>query len=468
MEIGATPEGAIADGLPGIGGVLTAFDDEPGTIRAGWRASYFEAADFGKSGVDLTGLGSSLAIGWSPRARLSFALQGAGTSHHGEQMVPRSVQTLGDVAISGAWIPIGEKNLRAGGRAGVLFLSGDEPFAYGDAASPFFDAIASRRTGPAWLHANAGFVLDRSEEIVPANTTLTPPLRAAYGASEGPNARLAVAAAFPLMSGRLEPFAAVKSRFWFGDVDSGDTILGTGGLRIALGSRDRRLLLEGGIDVALVPGKDEATRPLEPPARFFATLSLVLPPARPQSVVTRVEVPMPPPPPTTGDVEGLVRDGRSGEPLAWVIVDVPGFTQNPILTDASGVYRVKNIPAGTVKVRVQKQGYAISSVPVEIKAGAVSTADVTLDAAGSKTTGVFAGDVRGRDGKPVVAKATFQMGTETRTVSADATGKFQVTLPPGTYQLKVEAAGFLAQNRPISVTAGEQTAFNFVLQPVQP
>jgi hypothetical protein len=175
-----------------------------------------------------------------------------------------------------------------------------------------------------------------------------------------------------------------------------------------------------------------------------------------------------PPPPTTGDVEGLVRDGRSGEPLAWVIVDIPGVTQNPILTDASGVYRVKNIPAGTVKVRVQKQGYAIATLPVEIKAGAVAAANVTLEAAGAKTTGVFAGDVRGRDGKPVFAKITFQYGNETRTVIADAAGKFQVTLPAGTFSLKVEAAGLIAQSKTVVVTAGEQTVFNFVLQPVQP
>lgn len=457
----------VADGHPEIGGVLTASEQERGTVRASWRASYFQADDFGKSGVDLTGLGSSLAIGWSPLERLSLALQGSGTSHQGDGMVPGAVQALGDVAVSAEWVPIGSKDFRAGARAGVLLLSGDKPFAYGAAASPFVDLLASSTLGPLSLHANAGFLLDRSEEAIPAETVLSPPLRAAYGVSEGPSARASVAAAFPLLSGRLEPFAAVKSRLWFGDVESGDTVLGAGGVRVALGPADRRLSIEAGVDLALVPGKDTATRPLEPPARVYATLSFVLPPARPQAVVTRVEVPMPPATPTTGDVEGLVRDGRSGEPLAWVIVDVPGVTQNPILTDASGVYRVKSIPAGAIKVRVQKQGYALTTLPVDIKAGAVSTADVTLEPAGAKTTGVFAGDVRGRDGKPVLAKATFQLASETRTVVADATGKFQVTLPPGTFQLKVEAAGFISQTRPIVVTAGEQTAFNFVLQPVQ-
>lgn len=452
-----------------VGGALTATDAEPGTIRATWRASYFQADDFGNSGVDLTGLGSSLAIGWSPLARLSLAIQGAGTSHHGEGMVPSSVQALGDVAVSAAWTPIASGDLRAGARVGVFLLSGDEPLAYGDAASPFGDVLASMRVGPVNVHANAGYLVDRSEEVVPENAVLSPPLRAAYGASEGPNARAALAVGIPIAR-RIEPFAAVKSRFWFGDVKSGDTVLGGGGLRLLLGPEDRRLAIEAGVDLALVPGKDAAARPLEPPMRMYAALAFVLPPSRPQPVITRVEVPVvaPTPAPTTGDVEGLVRDGRSGEPLAWVIVDVPGVTQNPILTDASGVYRVKNIPAGAVKVRVQKQGYAISTLPVDIKAGGVAMADVTLEPAGAKTTGVFAGDVRGRDGKPVFAKVTFQLGAETRTVIADAAGKFQVTLPPGTFQLKVEAAGFLSQTRPIAVTAGEQTAFNFVLQPVQP
>lgn len=462
------PDGGTSEGLPGLAGVVAAFDDEPGTVRATWRATYFDAPDFGESGVDLTGLGSSLAIGWSPLSRLGFAIQGAGTSHHGEGMVPGSVQALGDMAISAAWIPLGDAPWRAGGRAGVLLFAGDEPFAYGDSLSPFADVIGSARTGPVRFSANLGYVDDRSEEAIPSDAVLSPPLRAAYGVADGPCARAAVVVSAPLLNGRLEPFAAVKSRMWFGDVKKGDTVLGSGGFRLSLGPADRRLAIEAGVDLSLVPGEDAARRPLEPPMRMFAGLSLVLPPARPSGVVTRVEVPMPPPPPTTGDVEGLVRDGRSGEPLAWVIVDVPGFTQNPILSDAGGVYRVKGIPAGAAKVRVQKQGYAVSSLPVEIKAGAVTTADATLEPTGAKTTGVFAGDVRGRDGKPVAAKITFQFGSESRTVAADATGKFQVSLPSGSFSLKVEAPGFIAQSKTLSVAAGEQTVFNFVLQPVQP
>lgn len=465
---GRTPESATGEGLPGVGGVLVAFEDEPGTVRAAWRASYFSTPDFGESGVDLTGLGSSLAIGWSPLSRLSIALQASGTSHHGEQMIPSAVQALGDVGVSVAWIPLGAGSWRAGGRAGVLALSGDEPFAYGDALSPFADVIGTASAGPARLTANAGYLHDRSEEALPADTVLNAPLRAAYGVSEGPVARISLLASVPLLSGRVEPFTTVKSRIWFGDVEKGDSVLGTAGLKLSLGPADRRLAIEAGVDLALVPGDEAAARPLEPPTRYFATLSFVLPPARPIPVVTRVEVPAPPPPPTTGDVEGLVRDARSGEPLAWVIVDVPGFTQNPILSDAGGVYRLKGIPAGTVKVRVQKQGYAITSLPVEIKAGAVATADATLEPAGAKTTGVFAGDVRGRDGKPVSAKITLQLGSETRVVTADAAGKFQLSVPSGSISLKVEAPGFIAQSKTLSVNAGEQAVFNFVLQPVQP
>lgn len=463
------PGGGASDGLPGLAGVVSAFDEEPGTVRATSGVTYFNAADFGGSGVDLAGLGSSIAVGWSPLSRLAFAVRASGTSHHGEGMVPGSVQALGDMAFSAAWIPLGrDSRLRAGGRAGVLLFAGDEPFAYGDALSPFVDVIGSARTGPVRFSGNFGYVEDRSEEAIPSDAVLSTPLRAAYGVADGPYARAAVVASAPLMNGRLEPFAVVKSRTWFGDVKKGDTVLGGGGVRLSLGPADRRLAIEAGVDLALVPGKDEARRPLEPPMRMFAALSLALPPSRPPGVITRVEVPVPPPPPTTGDVEGLVRDGRSGEPLAWVIVDVPGFTQNPILSDASGIYRVKGIPAGATKVRVQKQGYAISMLPVEIKAGAVTTADATLEPAGAKTTGVFAGDVRGRDGKPVAAKITFQFGSETRTVAANAAGKFQVSLPSGTFSLKIEAPGFIAQSKTLAVSAGEQTVFNFVLQPVQP
>lgn len=465
-------EGSAGDGLPGIGGVVVPIDDEPGTVRLSMHGSYFDARDFGKSGTDLTGLGSSFAVGWSPFRRLGLAFEASGTSHHGEPMVPAGVQALGDLAGSVAWAPIsfGDRG-GAGVRAGVRFWSGDEPFsAYGDTASVFADVLAgaSAREGRIRFALNAGYVDDRGENLLPEDTVLSVPLRAAYGTAAGPHARVRLLAAAPLAGGRIEPFVALNARRWFGDVEEGDTVLAGLGVRARIGRDDRAILLDSRVDVRLLTGKEGAARPLEPPMRLWAGITFVLPPVRsgaPQ--IFRVEVPAPPPPPTEGGVEGLVRDARSGEPLAWVIVDVPGHTPNPILSDANGVYRVKGLPAGDLKVRVQKQGFAIAQVPVVVKAGETVTHDVTLEPAGAKTTGVFAGDVRGRDGKPVAAKITFTFGNETRTVVADAAGKASVTLPPGSFSLVVEAPGFVSQTKTLSVAAGEQTVFNFVLVPVQ-
>lgn len=465
---GRAPDGAVAEGLAGTAGVISAIDDDPGTMRAVWQASYFSADDFGKTGVALTGLGSSVGVGWSPSAHLALALVASGASYHGDGMFPESVQALGDLLLSAVWTPYRSGGWRAGGRAGVALLAGGRPFEYGDAVTPFVDAIGSGRIGPVRLSANAGYVADRSEALLPAGAMTPPALRAAYGVAAGPHARVSVVSSAPLADGRVEPFVALKGRAYFGDVESGDTVLGASGLIARFGSAGRTVAIEAGLTAALVTGEESAARPLEPPVRAHVGLSLVLPPARPVPVVRMVEVPAPPPPPTTGDIEGLVRDARSGEPLAWVIVDVPGVTQNPILSDAAGVFRIKGLPPGGTKVRVQKQGYAVTTVPVEVVAGTTATADVTLGAGTSRGTGVFAGDIRSRDGKPVAARLTFTYGNESRAVQADAAGKVQISLPPGTFTLKVEAAGFLPQTRTLSVAGGEQTVFNFVLIPVQP
>src|SRR5207244_1739219 len=70
-------------------------------LRFGLKGSYFQQSDFGGSGVGLTGLGSALSVGWSPTAKLQLAAAGLAASHHGTNMIPDSIQALGDVVLPG-------------------------------------------------------------------------------------------------------------------------------------------------------------------------------------------------------------------------------------------------------------------------------------------------------------------------------------------------------------------------------
>jgi hypothetical protein len=464
--------GATSEGVAGIAEIPIAGSLAPATLRFGLRGSGFDQSRFGGTNVALTGMGSALSIGWTPAARLELAAAALASSHHGTHMLPDSIQALGDVSLSGTWTFVEGARAAAALHAGARFDAGTSPFAgYADSASPFADLLAAARIGPLATSVDLGWVQDRSEAVVPGNAELSPAQRAAYGAADGPWARESLAVALPLSGGAITPFAAAKAREYFGNVTGGDATLADLGLRIAHAGPSRTFSIELGVEAPLGKEKASARRPLDPDLRVFGGIAILLPPAHAvASAPTVVEkiVQAPPPPPTTGGVTGTVRDARSGEPLSWVVVDVPSVLDNPILTDGSGVYHLHGLPSGAAQIKIQKPGYASTTVPVTIVAGADQTADATLDPAGNKSVGSFSGDVRSRDGKPVPAKITFLFGKETKSILADGTGKFQVTLPPGRFDLRVEAPGFLTQSKSLEVAAGEQTVFNFVLVPASP
>lgn len=459
--------GATSEGFDGAGEVIAADETEAGRVRLAMRGSWFRQAHFGGTDVELTGVGSSFALAWSPTKTLTLAGQSISDGFQGTGMYPSSIQSLGDFSAAAVWTPIHRRGVDAGAHGGAVFLAGHAPLSgYGRTASPFLDGIATTRLGPIRASANAGLLFDRSEALVPDRAELTPPQRAAYGAADGSCARGAFAFDAPLAGGRLVPFAAWRSRLWFGGAAGGSSHTATTGVRFATAGAT----IDAGVDFGIRGGAVDIPRPIEPDRRFFAMLSLSFGPRSSvpaERVVENrpVEVAAAP---TTGRAEGVVRDTRSGEPLASAIVEIPSVTENAILTDASGIYRFKDLPPGPQNVSVQKPGYLAATRAVEVRAGAVQTMDISLEPEVGRTFATFRGDVRSRDGSPIAARITFTSGKRKETVQADAAGKFQLSLPPGSVALNVEAAGFVPQAKTVTVTAGALTVYNFVLAPALP
>jgi hypothetical protein len=79
----------------------------------------------------------------------------------------------------------------------------------------------------------------------------------------------------------------------------------------------------------------------------------------------------------TGSIEGRVFDPGRGEYLEKARVTAEG-TREEALTDATGQYRLGNLPAGTVTLRVFFTGRAIQTERVAVVAGQVVQRDITM------------------------------------------------------------------------------------------
>src|SRR5690606_29512742 len=83
-----------------------------------------------------------------------------------------------------------------------------------------------------------------------------------------------------------------------------------------------------------------------------------------------------------GVVAGRVIDEGSGYGVSWANVRVVETGQTAT-TDLSGSYALNNVPAGTVTIFVEKDGYQPANITdVAIAAGAAAQLDIPLGATG--------------------------------------------------------------------------------------
>ena len=95
----------------------------------------------------------------------------------------------------------------------------------------------------------------------------------------------------------------------------------------------------------------------------------------------------------TGTIEGRVFDSVRGEYLEKARVTVEG-TRLETLTDATGQYRLANVPAGTARVRVFYTGLPVQTAGVAVAAGQAAQRDFTFGAEGRGRAGAAADVVK--------------------------------------------------------------------------
>jgi len=163
-----------------------------------------------------------------------------------------------------------------------------------------------------------------------------------------------------------------------------------------------------------------------------------------------------------GTVAGRTFDLYSGKPLeaqiSFVGTSIPNVTSNP----TTGFFRSDNVPAGLVNVRIEKDGYFPEERIAEVEDGGVCKLNVGLAALDMK--GMFQGKVTDKKtGKPLAATISFAEGKRSSIATDETTGSFSVEVPVGSYEVTVDAPGYLSLTATFSVARGDTVTRNFEL-----
>ena len=327
------------------------------------------------------------------------------------------------------------------------------------------------------LAVSAGVRVDNTGEAVPERDRLSRADRLTLGASDSHAALLGIGASWRLPA--VELVAEASADLLFG---SRAPPLGQSPLRIAAGARvplNEHLALSILAEVALssrpaiVTG--EPLVPVDP--RFSLLVGIVwraigartTPIDEGHATDTRVvpadtadEVATAAP---TGRVSGTVR-GDDGEPLAGATVSVEDASPAvETITDAAGAYALEGVPVGReVRLRITAPGRSDAFVAVTANAETATAAgEIALEPA--PPAGVIRGVVRslrGRSGG--LANARIAVEPSGQSARADDDGEFEVEVPPGEYEVVIEAEGHESQRRRVTVEQLGVTVLNVDLR----
>ncbi|HEV8549917.1 MAG TPA: carboxypeptidase regulatory-like domain-containing protein [Polyangiaceae bacterium] len=321
--------------------------------------------------------------------------------------------------------------------------------------------LLAKRLENLLLACHLGYRLDRSAAVGTEAARLAPGDRLALGVS-GFNALL-VGLGAGLRIDRSELYVEASGDLLVG---SGAPPLGQSPLRATLGLRQvltQRLSAEGSFEASL-SGRPRisATAPLipiEPRLSVFAGIRYEF--GAQKSAATSEPAPTPAPmprpapspvviaPPVAEAAFALSVVDEEGAPVANATLRVAGAGEEQTFpVDGNGTCRADHLAPGATKFTFEASGFESLERTLTLEPGAPLTQTITLKALPppSQVRGV----VRSYGGKGLAARIRVEpLGVDART---DANGAFQVDVPPGSYEVVVEADGYQPQRRKISVT----------------
>jgi hypothetical protein len=336
-----------------------------------------------------------------------------------------------------AWLPGGSdigKSFSALGADGRLLLS---------------------HQGADWVQAGyAGYRLDRSAKAAGDPQRLRFGDRTALGASDFDALLLGFGAGRVL--GRTLLFGEATAQLLLGSPKlAASPIWLTLGLRQGLGPPGLRaeLSLDALASARPEVGSGAPLFPIEPRVTLHLVLSYrfgeaiaVKPQQQPARPPPPVAPPAPPAPKPTS-VELALLDDR-GQPLTRAeVVVAQGDDVTPLVETEPGHYRLSPARPGRARLRIKAEGFQPLERDIEMGSGNELHLDVKVEQA--LPAGQVRGLVRSYRGKALSASIRLEPGgAQTKT---DAEGFFQIDVPPGEYEVVIEALGYEPQRRKAKV-----------------
>ena len=315
--------------------------------------------------------------------------------------------------------------------------------------------LAAWRASAFTLGGQLGFRLDRSADAAGDTARLSHGDRLALAVSDFNATLMGLGASYQLGDTQL-----------LGEV-SADFLVGKGApkpfdspLRLAAGARHSlagealsgELMLNAALSGRPDSGPTSARVPIEPRitislglrylfgAQPLATSLLPTSPAAPdeprQSKAASPAI-------TDAALEITLSD-EHGAPLDHATVElVVGDQHLPFEQKGPGHYRLEHVKWGTGRLRISAAGQEDIERELKVEPGAVLSFGVRTRSA--LPAGQLRGLVRSFKGQALAAKVRIEpMGLES---STDKNGFFQIDVPPGDYEIVIEAPGFASQRR---------------------
>lgn len=162
----------------------------------------------------------------------------------------------------------------------------------------------------------------------------------------------------------------------------------------------------------------------------------------------------------SGILTGTISSALNRRPIAGAVVVLGGTSG---ITDANGVYRIDNAPAGIQTVRTGASGFQDRTDSVNIAAGTTAT---TFSTTLAPVTGVLTGTItNAADGRPIAGATVALAGTSGTT---NQSGVYRIeNVPVGTHSVETSAPGFERRTDTVSINEDFPTTFSTALTPAQ-
>jgi len=153
-------------------------------------------------------------------------------------------------------------------------------------------------------------------------------------------------------------------------------------------------------------------------------------------------------------VAGVLVDDASGEALPDAIVRFVGLRHNALLSDAEGRFASGELPCGPVWVEGSRGDRLTARVSSVLSPVSGNNVELRLARKERAKTGALWLSIRGSDGSAQHVRATLYKSGQEVALSAVENGFF-ARVPVGVWHVRVEASGFLSQERMVAISDGE-------------